>query len=87
LSEDYRSHTYTFHAYTGEYGDYGGIFPTLVALMYLEEVDGGLNSSETCAIYAGFGECKRGRKILHFVENMQQRLNAGGITLFKPVYR
>jgi hypothetical protein len=71
------------HPYSGEYG----IFPALIALMYLEEVDGGLNSSEACAIYARFGECKRGRKILHFVENMRQRLKAGGIRLFGPVYR
>ncbi|KAJ0423215.1 hypothetical protein BJY00DRAFT_310343 [Aspergillus carlsbadensis] len=72
--------------YSGEYGVHGGIFPALIALMYLEEVDGGLDSGEACAIYALFDRCKRGKKILHFVENMRQRLKAGGVRLFEAVY-
>ncbi|KAL4981471.1 hypothetical protein BDW68DRAFT_183463 [Aspergillus falconensis] len=71
---------------SGGYGVHGGIFPSLVALMYLEKADGDLNSSEACAIYTLFDRCNRGRKILHVVENMRQRLKAGGVRLFEPVY-
>ncbi|KAL2859299.1 hypothetical protein BJX68DRAFT_261739 [Aspergillus pseudodeflectus] len=74
------------HPYSGEYGVHGGIFPVLIALMYLEEVDGDLDSSEACDIYALLDKCNRGRRILHFVENMRQRLKAGGVRLFGPVY-
>ncbi|KAL2787551.1 hypothetical protein BJX66DRAFT_341083 [Aspergillus keveii] len=74
------------HPYSGEYGVHGGIFPSLIALMYLEEADGDLDPSEACAIYALFDRCNRGRNILHFVENMRQRLRAGVVRLFEPIY-
>lgn len=75
------------HKYTGEYGIHGGDFPTLIVLMYLEEVDGVLEgSSEAAAIYGLLEGEKKGRKILHFVENNRARFKASGVQLFQPVY-
>ncbi|KAL3443145.1 hypothetical protein BJX65DRAFT_312166 [Aspergillus insuetus] len=74
------------HPYLGEYAVHGGILPSLIALMYLEEADGHLESSEACVIYRLLDKCNRGRKILHFVENMRQRLNDGEVRLFEKIY-
>jgi hypothetical protein len=74
------------HPYSGEYGVHGGIFPSLIALMYLEEADGDPDPSEACAIYALFDRYNTRRKMLHFVENMRQRLRTSVVRLFEPIY-
>ncbi|CAI4212135.1 unnamed protein product [Parascedosporium putredinis] len=58
----------------GEYGIHGPIFPSLVALTYLEEVDGHLASVEACELYAILGQSKRGGHVRNFVDNMMRQL-------------
>ncbi|KAL4901559.1 hypothetical protein BDW74DRAFT_181570 [Aspergillus multicolor] len=60
------------HPYTGELGIHGAIFPCIVALEYLEEMDGGMcRSAEARAIYEMFGTSAKARKVGDFVQGMR----------------
>ncbi|KAM5341338.1 hypothetical protein ACJ41O_014369 [Fusarium nematophilum] len=71
--------------HAGRYGVHGAIFPSIVSLMYLREVDCGFKSPEERALYAVFSGNRNGRLIRQFVDNMVQRFEAGGLRLFAPL--
>lgn len=73
------------HPDVGGYGIHGPIFPSIVALSYLEEVDGNLDSDEARTFYRIFQQSEKGRHVQNFVENMRTQLGVQGVKFFAPI--
>lgn len=71
--------------YAGGFGVHATVAASIMALLYLEEVDGGLMSAEARAIYAALSKNEKGRTTQHFVDNFRRRFSAMGIRLFAPL--
>ena len=71
--------------YSGTFAIYATVAASIMALLYLEEVDGGVVSPETRSIYAAFSKSEKGRTMQHFVDNFRMRLRSIGIRLFAPL--
>lgn len=74
------------HPHVGIYGTHGAVFPSIVALTYLEEIDGNLSSLEASAFYEVFSIHPQGTLVKNFVENMRQRLSGLGKRMFPSDY-
>lgn len=69
----------------GGFGIHATVAASIMALLYLEEVDGAVVSPEARAIYAAFSKSEKGRTMQHFVDNFRKRFSAMGIRLFAPL--
>ena len=71
--------------YAGGFGMHATIAASIMALLYLEEDDGGVVSAEARAIHAALSKNEKGRTMHRFVDNFRSRFSAMGIRLFAPL--
>lgn len=71
--------------YAGGFGIHATVAASIMALLYLEEVDGGSMSAEARVIYAALSKNEKGRTTQYFVDNFRRRFSALGIRLFAPL--
>lgn len=69
----------------GKFGIHGTVSAAIIALLYLEEVDGGFVSAEASAFYAAFERGRDGETVRYFVDNFRAKFKAMGIRLFAPI--
>ena len=73
------------NSHAGKFGIHATISAAIIALLYLEEVDGDFVSAEARAFYAAFSLGKDGKTMHYFVDNFRRQFRAKGIRLFAPL--
>ncbi|SPN99061.1 uncharacterized protein DNG_02100 [Cephalotrichum gorgonifer] len=72
--------------HSGDFGIHGSVSASIIALLYLDEVDHGFMSPEARSFYTAFSKNKNGKIIHSFVNSFRQQFSARGVRLFAPVF-
>jgi len=74
------------HPSAGVYGEHSANFSTIVALAYLNEIDGSLDGDLAQMFLSSGSPGGPGKAIQHFVTNIRRQDMEGGRRKFAPMY-